>query len=340
MLLWLAGPGAIAPALALFVAANIAYSVGENLIASFLPEIARPEDMGKVSGFGWAWGYLGGLVSLGLCFPLVAPGFTVGNAANLRLTNVVTGAFFLLAGLPTILFLRERARPRPLPGGRGYIGHGFAEVLQSLRHVGHFRELAKFLVVFLLFNCGIVIVVSFASIFAERTLGFGPLELVAFFLVVQVSAALGAFVFGFVQDKLGARRTIVLTLSIWLLVTLGCYFIESKALFYIVGNVAGLAIGSSQSASRAPVGVLAPPSRSAEFFGFWGLFWKLSSAIGPLFFGLASWASGSQRVAILVTGAFFLLGIAGMLFVDEPAGRRAAEAYDARLREEGAPADA
>ncbi|MBI3098893.1 MAG: MFS transporter, partial [Planctomycetes bacterium] len=280
--LWFAEPGAVLLAMGFFILANIAYSAGENLTASFLPELARPEDMGKVSGYGWAWGYMGGLLSLALCIPLIRHGIDIGHSDDVRLTCLVISLFFFLAALPTIFGLRERKAPQPLPSGRGYVATGFSEVGRTLRGIRHHPELAKFLGVFLTYNCGIAIVVYFASIFAKSEIGLTPIEQILFFALLQITSAVGAFVFGFLQDRMGARTTIVVTLLLWIAVVSGCAVIPagSKNLFYLLGNAAGLAIGASQSAARALVGVFSPPSRSAEYFGFWGLFWKLSSAIG------------------------------------------------------------
>lgn len=322
--LWFTGQGAIALAMTIFIVANTFYSAGENITAAFLPELARPEDMGKISGYGWAWGYVGGLVSLALCIPFVKGTIGLENAHIVRNTNLVIAGFFFLAALPTMLFLRERKRKEAIPGGYGYLTYGWAQVFRTMRQVRQFKELTRFLAIFLVYNCGLTVVVYFASKFGDQTLHLETKELFLFFVLVQITSAIGAFVFGFVQDRWGARFTINITLILWTAVTVGCYFVQSKWWFYGLGNLAGLAIGASQSGARALVGVFSPPSRSGEFFGFWGLVWKLSSVIGPYVFGVVSTATGSQRVAILVTSGFFVVGFIGMLFVDEKAGRQAA----------------
>lgn len=153
------------------------------------------------------------------------------------------------------------------------------------------------------------------------------MELIWFFIITQVSSSIGAFLFGLLQDRIGARTTIFMTLALWLIVIFGAYLSTSRNTFFIVGNLAGLSLGSSQSAARALVGLFSPVEKAAEFFGFWGLFWKLSTAVGPLVFGLLSSGTGSQRVAILVTGLFFLTGMLGLFFIDEKKGIQAARAY-------------
>ena len=322
--LGLVGPGDVVLGVVLFVVSNVFYSSGENLIAAFLPEIASRKKMGRVSGLGWAVGYFGGLASLGVCFPLLEDGLGEENAASVRLSFVVVGAFFLLAGSPTFLFLCERRRPQALPAGKGYAALGFARVLETLRQVRQYRQLWRFFLVFLSYSGGIYVVIFFANIYATRELGMTVRELLWLFAILQLSGSVGAFVFGVFQDRLHSKFAIEVSLLLWLVVCIGAYMTESKLAFYVIANVAGLAMGAAQSAGRALVGLLSPVERSGEFFGFWGLFWKLSGLISLPLFGLASRALG-PRTAILLTGVLFLLGIFGMLWIDEEEGRRAAE---------------
>lgn len=323
--LWLVTPGALALAVALFIVSNMGFSSGENLIAAFLPELAGPSSMGRLSGYGWALGYLGGLASLGVCFPFLMGGIDVEHAGMVRLSFVAVALFFLLTGLPTFLFLRERALPRPRPGGAGYFRAGLRQVTSTIREARRYRQLFRFLWVFLCYSCGITIVISFSMIFAERELRLSVGEILGLFAILQVSAALGAFVFGHIQDRLGARRTIRIALGLWILAVVGAALTHSKAPFYVVANIAGLAMGSSQSAARALVGSFSPAGQSGEFFGLWALFGKMSAVIGPPVFGLASKALGGQRPALALTAAFFVAGWVALAWIDEAEGRAAAQ---------------
>jgi UMF1 family MFS transporter len=327
-LLALIEPGQIFLAICIFAVANFAFSSGENLIASFLPEIVLPQDMGKISGLGWALGYVGGLLCLLLCFPLVAGGFGLDNLFNLRMTNLVVAGFFLIAGVPTFLWVRERKTAGTLPPGTSYLRTGFRRIGETFREVRRFRQLFRFLVVFGIYNCGVTTVVVFSSVYAYQTIHLSPTQLLWFFLITQVSASLGAFLFGLVQDRIGATHTIRITLALWLVVILGAFLSSGRTTFYIVGNLAGIGIGSSQSAARAMVGLLTPPEKTAEFFGFWGTSWKLSTAVGPLAFGLLSMVTGSQRLALAATGSFFLVGLIGLSAVREKEGIEAARLYN------------
>ena len=324
--LWLVQPGDVYLGILLFVLSNVAFSFGENFAAAFLPEISTPSNVGKISGFGWGLGYFGGLLSLLAILPFVAPGFTLDNLANLRKVWPVTALFFLVAGLPTFLILRERA-PRHAHSLGYYARIGFHRFATTVHSVRHFRQLVRFLTVFFLFSMGLTSIIAFVSVYAERTIRLSIPELLALLLVLQVASAGGAIGFGFVQDRIGARRTIQIALVNWIAVSAAVVATSDKRVFWVTAIFAGLGIGSLQSASRALVGAFSPVTKSGEFFGLWGLAGKAAYAVGPLVFGWISSASGSQRAAALANTAFFALGFLGMFLVDERAGLAAAAAW-------------
>lgn len=339
-LLYFAVPGHHVLGLALLVVSFVGFSFGENLAAAFLPEISTPATIGRISGFGWGLGYFGGLAALLLVRPLMAGGMGPEDVSRLRLAWPVTAAFFLVAALPTFLLLRERA-PRGRETAWGYVRAGFGRLGATARTARRFSELARFLAVFFVFSCGLTTVVAFAGIFALQTLGFTPGELLALFLALQLSSAGGAFFFGWIEDRLGAVRTIQITLVLWILVCVGVYLCHSKALFWGLALGAGLGIGSLQSASRGLVGMFSPPEKSGELFGFWGLAGKAAYMLGPFLFGVIASTAGSQRVAMLSTTVFFVLGLVGMSRIDEHRGRAAVESWHRETRAvEEAPADA
>jgi len=322
----LVGPGDVMMALVFFVLSNIAFSFGENFCASFLPEISTPENVGRISGFGWGLGYFGGLASLLLVKSRIDGGFTVENLGNLKAAWVTTALFFLVAGIPTFVILKERA-PRKSEPLSYYVKGGFGRLADSWRATRRFKHLVRFLSVFFVFSMGLTAIIAFVGVYAERTVGFTASELIFLFLLVQISSAGGAFLFGYIEDKLGARRTIQVTLLMWIAVCAAVYATSDKQIFWGIALFAGLGIGSLQSASRGLVGLFSPVDKAGEFFGLWGLAGKGAYACGPLAFGWISWASGSQRLSVLATGGFFLLGFLGMFLVDEEEGRRAAEAW-------------
>jgi len=328
--LWFVLPGDALLGLALFVVSNVAFSFGENFAAAFLPEISTPDDIGRISGIGWGVGYLGGLLCLVAIYPALAGDFVPDNVPELRRAWLITAAFFLVAGIPTFALLRERAPRGPRRTLAGHAREGYARLAATFRSLGHFAELAKFLAVFFVFTCGLAAVIYFSAIYAQRTLGFTGGELIVLFLLVNISSAAGALGFGWIQDRLGAGRTIRITLVVWILVCVGAFLAEEKATFFAVSLAAGLGIGSLQSASRAMVGLFSPLEKTGELYGFWGLAGKAAFAVGPLVFGSLSSATGSQRLAILSTGLFFVAGLVGMGRIDEARGKAAAREWTGR----------
>ena len=330
-LLGFVGQGDVVWGMVLVILSSLMFASGENFIAAFLPEIAGPEDMGRISGYGWSLGYLGGLLVLGLCLVYIQWAQAQGDAATqyVPVTMWITAAMFALAALPTFLWLRERAVPQPLAAGENYIRIGFARVRHTLVHAWRYRDLFRFLVSLAVYYCGINTVVVLAAIYAQEVMGFTMQENIMLILVVNITAAIGALGFGLAQDRLGSVRTLAITLVVWIGALVLAYFIESRAGFWVVANLVGFALGSSQSAGRALVGQFSPPGRSAEFFGLWGLAGKLAAVIGPLVYGLVAFLShGDHRRALLSTCVFFILGFLLLMTVDERRGRAAAVNLD------------
>lgn len=321
-------PGAAVWGMVVVILATFMFSTGENLIAAFLNEIAPPADMGRISGYGWALGYVGGLLVLALCLTYIASAEARGLDAThfVPVTLWLTAAVFALAALPTFLWLPERAQPHPLDGS--YIRDGFARVAQTLRHVRQFRDLFRFLVTLTVYFAGIQTVVVLAAVYAQQVMAFSQRDIIVMILVVNITAAVGAFAFGHLQDQLGSVRTLALTLLVWIVALVTAYVIETRFGFWIVANLVGLALGSSQSAGRALVGQFAPPARAAEFFGLWGLAGKLAAIVGPLTYGLVAYVTaGDHRLALLATSIFFGVGLALLLTVNEQRGRATAQSY-------------
>jgi len=327
-LLFFVKEGNILMAVIFVILSNLGYSASENFVSSFLPEIADENTMGRISGFAWGFGYVGGLLSLGICL-MILTGFKSPADAHLpvRLTNLVTAVFFGLAAIPTFLWVESRIPRRRIPEGENIFTIAFGRLGRTFRNIKMFKELLKFLLSFLFFNSGIAVVISFAAVYAQKELGFTPSLTVVLIIVVNVTAAVGALVFGFIEDKLGSKNTITITLLIWIVTVVSAYFIETQSGFWIIANLAGLAMGASQSSARALVGLFSPQSKTAEFFGFWGFAGKFSAIIGILSFGSMSYAFSSNRIAILSTIFYFIVGLVILMFVNEKRGREAAVSY-------------
>ncbi|MEY5098114.1 MAG: hypothetical protein RJA36_833 [Pseudomonadota bacterium] len=318
----LAGPGGIAVALVFLVLSNFCFGTGENLIAAFLPELAEPDSLGRVSGWGWGLGYVGGLLSLGACLGYItwAKGQGAGAAQFVPACMLITAGLFALASAPTFLLLRERAAPQAAASESAW-----ARVLDTLRHARRFRDMRRFMVCIVFYQAGIQAVIALAAIYAEQAMGFTTSDTIQLIFLVNITAALGALAFGRWQDRIGHVRAIALTLLGWIVMILLAWSARTPLPFWIAANLAGLCLGASQSAARALVGWLAPENRHGEFFGLWGLAVKLSSIFGPLTYGAVSWLSaGDHRLAILATGSYFVVGLLLLAGVDTERGRRAA----------------
>ena len=324
--LYFAAPGALVLAIAALVLSNYFFGTGENLIAAFLPELARPRALGRVSGWGWALGYVGGLVSLGASLAYIGHAQAAGQGATdfVPVVMLITACIFLVASLPTLLLLRERAAPQPERTARS----AWQQVRYTLGHLRQLPDLKRFLVCTVLYQAGIQAVITLAAIYAAQVFRFDTRQTIQLVLVVNVTAALGAFFFGYVQDRVGHVRAIALTLVGWIAMVVLAWAAPDERMFWVAANLAGLCMGASQSAGRAMVGLLAPPAHQAEFFGLWGLAVKAASILGPLTYGAASWISaGDHRRALLITRLYFVAGLALLAGIRADRGRRAAHRF-------------
>ena len=319
VLLYYASPGAVALSLVLLILSNYFFVAGENLIAAFLPELADSRAMGRVSGWGWSFGYLGGLAALGLCLFYITQNSELPASATVPVTMLITAAFFALAAVPTFLFLRERAVPQPR------MENPWQRVKETIKGSEKYRDLRRFLVCLIFYQAGITAVVSLAAIYAEQAMKFTTQQTITLILVVNITAAVGAFGFGYLQDALGHVRAVAITLVGWIVMVLIAGSAQSANAFWVAANLAGLCMGSSQAAGRAVVGYLAPPARLAEFFGLWGLAVKAASIFGPLTYGAVTLVfPGNHRLGIFVTGLYFVIGLALLRGLDTERGRKAA----------------
>jgi UMF1 family MFS transporter len=338
--LYFVTPGAVALCFILIVLSNYGFAVGENFTSAFLPDLGPPEDLGKISGLAWGIGYLGGLLSTGLVFVLTTP-HDASNLAGVRLIGPLTGGFFLLAGIPTFLLLKERGTAKVLPPGESYLGAGVRRMSRTLRELRSFRDLIVFLCSFFFSYAGLSIVISFAFIYGDQVIRWSASSQAAMFVLTNISAAVGAWLFGFIQDRIGDKRTYNITLVIWMVAVvllwgapgltdwlnsaLGTQW-KTESVFLCIGALAGLCLGSTQSAARAMVGVFSPESKAGEFYGFWGLFGKLSAIFGLMSLGFLQIQLGLKG-SILLCVVFFFCALIISLFVNEKRGKETARQY-------------
>ncbi|MBF0276224.1 MAG: MFS transporter [SAR324 cluster bacterium] len=320
-------PGSVTLGIFLLVISNVGFMLGENFCASFLPDLASKEKMALISGIGWGIGYMGGLASLLLVLAVVPEKGTAGFIKSNQWAMVAIGCFFFIAALPTFLLVKERSRPAP--GFESFnwnklIGAGFSSLQSSLSIVRQYPVLFQFLLAFMVYMAGLEVVIKFVGIYATAELQFGTGELTIMFLIIQFSAMAGALGFGFVESKIGPKTTVLLTLILWVICIVGIIVVDQiaafmgsdpKNVFFAISLLAGAGIGSTQSSSRAVVGMLTPARHSGQMFGFWGLFAKLSIVLG-MTFGFISDALDSRRMALVLVIGFFVVG--GILLLRIP----------------------
>jgi len=333
-----AGPGDIVWAVVFVILSNAFFSYGESLIAAFLPELARPNSLGRVSGWGWSFGYFGGMLALGasLGYVLWAQAQGLPAAHFVPVTMLLTAGIYAGASLLTFALLRERAQPQAAAlavagaGGAG-LAASLAQLARTWRQAQRYRDFTSLLACAVAYQAGISVVVALAAIYAEQALGFKQTDTMMLIFLVNIAAALGAFAWGYVQDRIGHVRALAITLVGWIVMTLLAALATTPPLFWAAAVIAGLCMGSSQSAGRALAGALAPERQRGEFFGLWTFAIRLSAIVGPVTYGLVTLVTdGNHRLAIFGTGLFFVLGLLLLRAVDVQRGIAAAQDADAQ----------
>lgn len=329
-LLYFLNEGSIFTALLLFIFANIGFEAGLVFYDSFLPEITSPKNYGRVSGYGFAMGYLGSLTTLAVVFPFI-------KSEMIKETFPISALIFLIFAIPIFIFLKDTRKE--VVRDHSYLKIGFDRVFSTITHLKNYKNLALFLLAYFFFIEGVNTVIYFSGNYASTTLKFTMEELILFFIIVQTTAIIGSLLFGVIADSFGQKKSLVLSLVIWiftiivafitsnqksgLMIALAEQFsVETHDLarysFYVVGLFAGSVMGATQSTSRSFMSKLTPFDKKTEFFGFYSLFGKSSAIVGPLVFGYVSYLTGEQRIAILTICIFFVAGLIVLGFVKEP----------------------
>ena len=317
-LFWM-GPGDAWLAALIFIGANVAYEITQVLYNSFLPEIATPQKMGRVSGFGWGVGYVGGLICLALALGMVTTWLPETDYVNIRATSLLTALWFLVFSIPTFLYLRERQPRRPSPIIE-HVHRGFSRIRDTGRNLSQYRQAVRFLVARLVYNDGLVTVFAMAAIYAGAEFGLVTSEILLLGIVVNVAAGISAIIFGFVNDQIGGKKTITVTL-VGLIGTTGlAFFAPDRTWFWVAAIFLGMMVGPNQAASRSLLASFVPQNKQAELFGFYAFSGKLASVLGPLSYGLVLGATESHRWALASVVIFFVVGLCLLARVDEEEG--------------------
>ncbi len=309
-LLYFVKEGMIWQGMLLFILANTGFQAGLGFYDAFLKEITEEENYNKVSSLGYAAGYAGSLFALISVFIF---------QSEPRLTFLCCAIIFLMFALPFFRYIKEKPASTQLSELKpNFIKIGFHRVFETLRHLHKYKNLRNYLLAYFIYIDGVNTIIFFSAIYAQTTLNFTISELILFFVIVQITALIGSLIFGKLADSTGTKKTLMLTLIGWTVLTAIVFFSNGKTSFLIIGGFAGLFLGSSQALSRSLMSVLTPDEKKTEFFGFYSLFEKTSTILGPLTFGLVSWLSGNQRYAVLSIVIFFLIGMAMLRNVRSP----------------------
>ncbi len=313
-----------------FIVAQVGFAAGNIFYNAFLPEISTPRNIGRISGFGFMLGYIGGATLLAINLVMLSYPEWIGFDAPFtpQATFLSVAVWWGVFAIPTFLWVHERQPPTALPPGKSYLRAGVQRVGKTLRNLRRYRELTKFLVAFLIYNDGIQTIIVVAAIFVDELVGMSEGAIVGLFLMIQATAFVGALLMGWLSDRIGNKRTISITLLVWTVVAVWGYFLgftgNPQYEVWIMGIVVGMVLGGSQSASRALQGNFTPEANSAEFFAFYGIAGKFSSVLGPLVYG-SVYALIGIRSATLSLAVFFVVGLVILHFVDEEEGMRQAK---------------
>lgn len=339
-LLFFAGPGDVTMAAVLFVVANVGFESGNVFYNAFLPEVSTARTMGRISGLGYFLGYVGGMLSLGIGLWMYRslPGGAEGGYLNVRASLLLVAGWFLVFSMPLFLGVGEKAVRRSASLST-YARMGFARLATTVRHLGDLKEAGKLLVARMIYNDGLVTVIVMASIYTSAVLGMDPGTFLVIAIVLNVAAGFGAFGFGFVDDRIGGKRTLVITLLTLILAGVIGVLWTSIVGFWIAATLIGIMMGPNQSASRSLFAKLVPEHSHGEMFGLFAFSGKMSSLLGPLAYGTVLSATCSHRLAMATIVLFFVVGLLILATVREGEGLRLADSLNREFaagRETGA----
>ena len=315
--------GQILFALILVVIANVNFELGGVFYNAYLPEIVSRKKIGRISGIGWGAGYLGGLLAMLVAMiGFVSPdvpwfGLNIDTGEHIRATNILVAAWFFIFTLPAILYLKEKKVE-----SANRIGIVVLNSIQALKktfqEIKIYKNTVRFLISRLIYNDGLVTIFAFGAIYASGTFGFTFNEIMIFGIVLNIAAGSGAFLMGYIDDVIGGKLTIQISLIGLMIAVLLAVFANSKLLFWVSGIIVGLFAGPNQSASRSLMGRLTPPDKINEFYGFFAFSGKLTSFLGPMLLGIFTKYFSSQRYGVAVVFIFFFVGFLLMRNVNEP----------------------
>jgi UMF1 family MFS transporter len=329
-LLFFMGAGDAWKAVILFGLANVGFEAANVFYNAFLPEISTSRNIGRISGYGYFLGYVGGLICLALGLGMIQSWLPNTEYFHIRATILLVAGWYLVFSLPMFFGVRERAPRRAAPLGT-YVRIGFHRISVTIGHLRDLREATRLLVAHMIYNDGLVTIIGMASIYAGAVLGMSLEDVLAVAIVLNVAAGLGAVAFGFVDDKIGGKATLIITLIGLTIAGAIGVGTTSPVGFWVSATLIGIMMGPTQSASRSLLAKLVPDHKQAEVFGLYALSGKMSSLMAPLAYTTVFRTTGSHRLAMSTILVFFVVGLLMLLGLREREGVAAA----ARLNLEG-----
>jgi len=308
-LLFFLKEGMVVQAVILFIICNVFYQTSMMFYNSFLPQLSTKKTTGIVSGFGFSVGYLGGLLILIITYPFVKGGLAPSNLLNIKMTFIITCIFFLIFSLPSFILLKDLPSSKIIKIKTSHLSYGFKKLAKTLRNIKKHKNLTRFLISYFLFSNAFSVLALYVAIYAKDTLNFGLFEITVLFMLGHVPTIISSIFFGWLTDRIGPKSTITITLIIWILIIILVTTFTIKIVFYIGWILASISTGSTLIASRSLMTFLIPRDSEAEFFGFYSISGKMSSIIGPITFGIISFFTKNQRIALLSTLLFLISGL-------------------------------
>jgi len=307
-----------------FIMAEIGYRAAQVFYDALLTDVSTPESIGFVSGKGWAVGMIGGIIALLI---VLLPIQLIGNEV-IPFAFLITAAFYLASSIPTFLWVEERHLPEEIPAGETTISLAFKKLAQTFRDVKNYKEFIKYMVAFLIYNDGIMMLMDFAAIIGATLYGMEQLQLIILVIILQIAGTFGALLFGSISDKKSSKQAIILSLIILIISITGLFFIEDITWFFVIGAFAGFSLSGAQAVSRTMVSQLAPAAKTAEFYGFLSVAGRTSTFVGPLVFGTISYRANNwylkqgidaltaeQNGLLWAIGSIIAFLLIGMLFL-------------------------
>ena len=332
-------PGEVVAALVLVIIANIAFEFATVFYNAFLPDVAEPKRIGAVSGIGWGLGYIGGLIVLVIAlYFFVLPeepifGLTTENGENVRATNVLVAAWFVVFSIPLFVWVKEDKSLVSRPGA--IAKESWIQLKRTFAEIRKYRQIVRFLVARLVYNDALVTIFAFGGIYAAGTFGLSLEQTLVFGIVINLAAGVGAVAMGYLDDRIGAKRTIVISLLGLIVATIIAVTAADVVWLWVAGVLIGIFSGPNQAASRSLMGRFVPPRLENEFFGFFAFSGKLTAFLGPFLLGLTTQVTGTQRLGVAVILVLFLIGLVLLMFVDEQEGAALREQALVAARPEG-----